>query len=165
MTTLNWRKPIEQRFWSKVQKTKECWMWTGTKDQDGYGVIANRDGPPSYFRATHVSLMLAGRPLPAGMHACHSCDNPACVNPDHLWAGTNAENTADRDKKGRHARCGAKSPRRGADHPMAVHRAEKVQKVRELAAEGRSQHGIARALGMSQATVWNIIHGKQWRHI
>ena len=92
-------RPIEERFWEKVQKSDDCWLWTGTKRQGGYGSI-HHNGRERV--ATHVSWELAnGMPWPEGMLACHRCDNPPCVRPDHLFIGDSFDNMRDAVKKGR----------------------------------------------------------------
>lgn len=87
----------EKMFWDKVDKRgdNDCWNWTGFKFPTGYG----RLGRKGY--AHRFSYLLANKVLPRGLCVCHSCDNPSCVNPNHLWLGTVADNMHDRDKKGR----------------------------------------------------------------
>ena len=95
-------KPLEERFWAKVDKRgpEECWPWLGANDSKrGYGTTW--DGGRRR-KATHVSWELHhGQPFPSGMAACHSCDNPPCVNPAHIWPGTQSDNLLDARRKGR----------------------------------------------------------------
>lgn len=87
--------PREDLFWAKVQKTDECWLWTGATNGVGYGKLGRKR---QFYQAHHVSLLLAGRPVPPGMCADHLCRTPACVNPDHLEIVTFAENVRRGDK-------------------------------------------------------------------
>lgn len=87
------------RFWFKVNKTETCWLWTGSTNSRGYGEIYWKGRKR---RATQVSIEIhTGKPFPKGKMACHKCDNPPCVRPDHLWAGTMSENIIDSYTKGR----------------------------------------------------------------
>lgn len=97
--------PIELRFWSKVEVrgTAECWPWTAATDGHGYGAIA-ASGQRRTLQAHRVAYALKNGPIPDGLKVLHRCDNPACCNPTHLWAGTQADNMRDMGAKGRRGR-------------------------------------------------------------
>ncbi len=89
---------LTDRFMSKVKKTESCWLWTAYTNKWGYGTIKIL----GKMRLAHrVSFTLFRCPIPEGLLVCHTCDNPPCVNPDHLWLGTDKDNASDCLSKGR----------------------------------------------------------------
>jgi len=125
------RREFNQWFWSQVRKTPTCWLWIGTCDNDGYGVLVI-DG--RQYRAHRVAWELLRGPIPPGKHGLHHCDNPPCVRPDeiggrrrHIFLGTQADNMADMRLKKRTAQ--------GANHwtrrmPERKSRGAKVNRSR-----------------------------------
>ena len=95
-------EPIHIRFWGFVSRgaDSDCWIWNGAKDKHGYGRISTRrDESPA--KAHRISYEMRYGPVPDGLFVCHRCDTPSCVNPEHLFAGTQKENMQDASKKNR----------------------------------------------------------------
>jgi hypothetical protein len=146
------KKPMWDRFWSKVDQTDDCWVWTSCRNPQGYGVfqVANT----SVATAHRVAWVLAnGRAVPDGMFVCHSCDNPPCVRPDHLFIGTHIDNVADMLAKGRHARVA------GERHSQAKFTDREIQEVRVALAVGESVASVAARFGMSERYARRIRQG------
>jgi hypothetical protein len=139
----------------KVDGATGCWNWTAGKDKNGYGQFSpyRRQN----MRAHRASYELHREPIPEGLCVCHRCDNPSCINPDHLFLGTNAENTADRQAKGRQryaigSACG-----------RAKLTEEEVSVI--LAAEGVTHRKLADRFGVTQSTISEIRSRKIWTHV
>lgn len=173
------------RFWSKVDTSGECWLWTASCGGHGYGqcwmgqrvVLAHR-----------VAYILTCGPIPPELSALHRCDVKRCVNPTHLWLGTAAENAADCRQKGRTAR----GERNGTHtHPERVARGSRngiriqpnrapigerngqakltiaqVREIRRAYMAGEAlQHQLATRFGVCQQTVCHIVRRTSWRHV
>lgn len=148
---------IVERFWKYVAKAgvNECWMWTGAKIR-GYGILRVYG---LNIRAHRLSRIIHNGPIPEGILVCHRCDVPGCVNPAHLWLGTDADNSHDRDKKGR----GYKQ--KGEFSGNAKITEADVREIRRLFATGRKPKYIADACHVCQANVYVIIHRRSWAHV
>lgn len=92
----------EERFWAKVDKSEGCWVWAGQVDRNGYGVLQIRSRASRMVRAHRYAYELAHGPIEPDLFICHRCDNPPCVNPAHLFAGSASDNNYDASRKGRH---------------------------------------------------------------
>ncbi len=145
---------LVKRFWRKVSLTKPCWVWTGAKDRHGYGLMWNGE---RLVLAHRLSFRVHFGEFDESLHVCHTCDNPLCVYPGHLWSGTNAENTKDKVLKSRQ--------RRGERTPNAVLTAELVPKLRARHAAGETLTNIAASVGVDRSTVGNAVRRKTWAHI
>lgn len=150
-------------FWSLVRKSEDsdCWIWTGFRQKRpggelSYGSISI-DGRA--ILAHRFSWLVAHGSLPPVV--CHRCDNVACVRPDHLFGGTQADNLADMRAKGRHY---INKFKPGADHPQAKMTAEQVAEIRKLRADtGMSCAKIGQRFGLDGSTVHDIVTGRSWK--
>lgn len=139
-----------KRFWAKVNKSDDCWEWTAWILKGGYG--QHRIGNSKYL-AHRISYTIVNGD-PGEFRVCHKCDNPKCVNPAHLWLGTDQENLKDRDQKERQAR--------GITQGLSVLTEEQVQ---EIIASGDSHQNLANQYGVTGANISYIKRGETWKHI
>lgn len=150
---------LEDRFWAKVDKNpghgpgRECWIWTGSRDEFGYGRFNRNGSGGSAHRAGYEITVGA---IPAGFVIRHKCDNPACVRPDHLETGTSQDNSDDQVNRGR-----ARAPR-GVE---SGHAKLDEDQVRAIFSDTRNQRDIAAEYGISQSSVMMIKTKRNWRHL
>ena len=150
----------EQRFWSKVDRNgvNGCWLWKTGKDKDGYGKF--NPTKLQHIRAHRFSFWLVNGIIPKGMFVCHSCDNPSCVNPKHLFLGSPKDNTRDMIRKGRANRL------RGEDCSWSKLSDESIKMIRGLYKRSDlTQYALAKKFNISQAQISNIVTGKRWSQI
>ena len=162
-----------ERFWQKVDKSGNCWIWLAAKDRKGYGMFSigsshKPDGNRrnSMVKAHRFSYELISGPIPKhdsfhGFCVLHRCDNPACVNPAHLFLGTNADNVKDMDRKGRRVTVAKK----GDAHGMAIISEHQAREVYMRAWLGELQAAIAADFGISIPLVSAIKTGRLWSHL
>jgi len=152
------KQPPELLFWRKVKRGSpdECWLWQGGK-RGQYG-SARYNGRS--LGAHQVSYILHYGPIPDGLDILHSCDNPLCVNPKHLRAGTHLENMRDMINKGRD-----RHPHGEALPTNIKLNDEKVREIRKLIVEGVSHREIGRRFGITDCAVSYIRNRKRWAHV
>lgn len=155
------------RFWRKVDRSgpAACWTWTGALTSTGYGNFGVGNGRT--VKSHRYVWELTHGPLPGGLQVCHHCDNPPCVNPSHLFLGTQADNMRDAATKGRTKGWthGHGSGLRGERHGQSKLTEELVHDIRARVRAGESRKSIARSLGVVPSTIDNVVWGKTWRHV
>jgi len=153
------RVPLEVRFLKKVKKIESgCWIFLGAQDSRGYGKIGEGGRFGKTTAAHRVSYQIHYGPIPDGKFVLHSCDVPLCVNPAHLWLGTQKENIHDCISKGRN-HCLVPTKLFGEDHPRHKLTADQVRAIRESV---ESQAKIAMQFGITQSQVSRIKRGIHW---
>lgn len=144
-------------FWSYVDRTGECWVWTGNRNTRGYGSFWNGSRDE---RAHRFAYRLVFGPIAPGMFVCHRCDNPGCVRPAHLFQGTHSDNMRDAHRKGRLPQT---RPGRG-NHYVKLSE-DQVREIRLAWGTGESQSSIARRYQVASMTVSGICRLKSRKNV
>ena len=145
-----------RRFWLKVDKTEDCWLWTLWKNDKGYGKYAPYGGE---IRLAHrYAYELTFDAIPDGLFVLHRCDTPACVRPDHLFLGTHRDNMDDMVAKGRQER--------DERHHSAVFTNDQVRQFREYSQRtGRGYRRLAREFGTPLGAMKDVLRGRSYRGV
>jgi len=174
MTHPNYTTPttpenVEDRFWSKVDRSGDCWLYV-PGPSTRYGIFC--PGHQGKVSAHRFSYELAYGPIPLGMLVCHRCDVKRCVRPDHLFLGTSADNIHDMHAKGRGQRGDKHSARlrpetrpRGSAHGRARLTERDVTEIRAALALGTRGTVLARRFCVTVSTISRINKGHIWRHV
>lgn len=151
------KRPIEDRFWEKVKVsgTDDCWEWQGTPDRHGYGRINTSSPNVKSIFAHRLSYQIANGEIPDGMVIMHACDNPSCVNPRHLSAGSQSDNLQDAAIKNRMCKHGQRA--------ISEKDAEEIR--RQLSQGKLLQREIAEMFGVSRETITGINIGKTYKQM
>lgn len=155
---------VLKRFWGKVTKTEGCWEWAASSSRGGYGAFGVGK---KVLRATRVSYAIHFGNFPSQLDVCHTCDNPCCVRPDHLFLGTHTENMQDMVKKGRYSE-EKRNPKRkrGVEFWSAKLDPHKVLAIRREYIPGVvSQRFLAKKYGVTKNAVALLLSGVTWKHL
>ena len=149
-------RPLAERFWEKVDVRSQdaCWKWLASTKQGGYGKIMGDDG--RFYLAHRVAYELLIGVIPPGLLLCHRCDNSGCVNPAHMFIGTQADNLKDMRAKG------LGNPPCGTRHPRARLTEQLVTQIRS---DHRSHRQLAKVLGISKSAIGMAKAGVTWKHV
>lgn len=151
---------VQARFWQKVNRSGACWEWTAACSGNGYGAFKIRG---QQWGAHQVSYLLHHGPIVRGMVVMHTCDNPRCVNPDHLKLGTYSDNSQDRDRKFRRRRTSADHV--GEANPKARITEAQAIEIIGMIRDGVPRREIASLYGVKRSLISDIRSGRTWRHI
>jgi hypothetical protein len=152
------RRPWLEKFISSIDKSGECWIWTGFKDAKGYGATNNPQNKHKAAFVHRLAYELWVGEIPKGLWVLHRCDNPSCCNPAHLFAGSNLDNIADMVAKKRNTR--------GTKHPKAKLTEQQVREIRRRYVRrvvGVTQ--LSREFGLSTSTTMAIVKRRIWKDL
>ena len=147
------------RLWKRTARDGDCWVWQGCKDGGGYGTISVGGRP---LKTHRLAWQLTYGAIPAGMLVCHHCDRPSCINPQHPFLGTNADNMQDKVRKGRRNGGGGWHKIRGGNNGSAKLTEKQVAAMRALHCQGVSERRVASSFGISKSQVHRIVCHQNW---
>ena len=149
-------KTIEEKLIANHVKNKEtdCWEWIAAKHSFGYGNMMEG-------RAHRLAYQTWIGEIPRNMCVCHHCDNPSCINPDHLFLGAHKDNLRDMHNKKRWKI----TNRKGEDYSVSKLNDKKVKEIKKLLLRGEFQHAIAEKFGVAQSTIKCINKEQTWKHV
>lgn len=151
---------VALRLWSRVSVSADisrCWEWQGKLDDKGYGAMTSVVDGVKYRRAHRLSYRLFFGFDPGRMKVCHHCDNPPCVNPHHLFLGTQGTNMRDMAAKGRATK--------GSRQWLTKLTEQDIPEIRRALAAGVMQKDLAVRFGVSKGTIWHVSQGLTWAHV
>lgn len=149
-------------FWASIEKTDGCWLWKGTRNNMGYGWFHYQG---KSFLAHRYSFELAFGKIPHGLLVLHHCDHPLCVNPEHLFLGTQADNMHDMISKGRANLARGPEILQGEHNATAKLTNEKVLQIRELRRSGLTLRELSKRFGVCVSEISQICLRQVWQHL
>lgn len=155
-------KSLEDKFWEKVRRIdNDCWEWQAGRSKKGYGnfYISLGHSRDKHCLAHRMAWILTYGEIPDGLQVLHKCDNPPCVNPNHLFLGTNDDNVQDKIQKGRMITL------RGEESPSSKLTEKEVRQIRRLRNSGFSYAELGRNFNVDISTARYICIRKLWKHI
>ena len=156
---------VMERLWSKIAVTpdpSQCWDWMASTFDNGYGQF--KVGTKNWRAHRFVWTMVHG-PIPDDLVVCHRCDNPLCCNPDHLFLGSNRDNSQDMVSKGRQRGNKGEHSVRGSNHPHAKLTEDAVRDIRKRFSQGDTSSTLGRQYSVTKETILSVVHRKTWRHV
>ena len=148
------KRPIKDRFFARVKKGDSCWEWSGIPRRGGYGQIMVQR---QRWFSHRLSWTIANGKIPDEIFVLHKCDNPICVNPDHLFLGTAEDNAQDSVAKGRSSR--------GERNGMAKIKADDVVEMRRRYFSGETQVALAKTYKIDRGHLSKVVNGLSWKHV
>lgn len=153
---------LQERLLDRIEYDTNggCWLWAGTTAWNGYGRVALKQGGKRTIPA-HRASWCVFRGDPGDLLVCHHCDVRQCINPDHLFLGTQTENMADMYAKGRNRPSDTAGSK---NHKARLNEAD-VASIRQRLSDGEREADLAREFGVAPCTINNLYRGRKWRHV